>query len=80
MEARLGPGSPPGQQGCLGASWLLWFGGLDDGARIKGSAVGSGVQLQEEGMVLETDEARTQLDCKAALRGERAAWACLAFD
>lgn len=40
----------------------------------------SRVQLEEELIVLETDEARAQLDCKAALRGERAAWPCLAID
>lgn len=57
-----------GQQSCLLA---LWLGGLDDGSHIKGCVVVKGmaacIQQEEELIVLETDEARAQLDCKAAL-------------
>ena len=53
------------------ASWLSGLGGLDDGAHIKGCVVVQGTaacnQLEEELIVLETDEARAQLDCKAVL-------------
>lgn len=75
---------PSGQQSCLPA---LWLGSLDGAAHIKGSVVVQGtaacIQLEEELIVLETDEARAQLDCKAVLwgeAGEREHPACLAVD
>lgn len=68
MEHRFGARA---RQANKDASWLLWLGGLDDGAHIKGCTVVQGtaacVQLEEELIVLETDEARAQLDCKAVL-------------
>lgn len=68
MEHRFGARA---RQANRDASWLLWLGGLDDGAHIKGYAVVQGtaacVQLEEELIVLETDEAWAQLDCEAVL-------------
>lgn len=68
MEHRFGARAPSGQQSCLLA---LWLGGLDDGAHIKGCVAVQGtaacIRLEEELIVLETDEARAQLDCKAVL-------------
>lgn len=68
MEHRFGAGAC---QANRDTSWLPWLGGLDDGAHTKGCAAVRGtaasVQLEEELIVLETDEARAQLDCKAVL-------------
>lgn len=68
MEDRFGARACQASKSCLLAFWL---GGLDDGAYIKGCVVVQGTaacnQLEEELIVLETDEARAQLDCKAVL-------------
>ena len=68
MEHRFGARAPSGQQSCLLA---LWLGGLDYGAHIKACVVVQGtaacIGLQEQLIVLETDEAQAQLDCKAVL-------------
>ena len=73
MEHRFAARARQAGEACLLA---LWLGGLDDGAHIKGCVVdqrtAACIQLEEELIVLETDEARAQLDCKAALWGERA--------
>lgn len=68
MEDRFGARARQASKSCLLA---LWLGGLDDEAHIKGSVVVQGTaacnQLEEELIVLETDEAWAQLDCKAVL-------------
>lgn len=73
-----------GQQSCLLALWL-WS--LDGATHIEGGVAvrrtAACVQLEEELIVLETDEAPAQLDCKAALWGEAGEGehpACLAAD
>lgn len=75
-ETQLSEPGPPrqGQQSCLLALWLgrpgLWELILKASAVVQRTA--ACILLEEQLIVLETDEARAQLDCKAALWGERA--------